>query len=135
MRIIRTGATRNPTMEFCYTFDPIIINECGCFVLCIVFGYIIGTVLNSRSSKDIVRFTSHDWVLEIQNEILTVLARSRVHLKYSEIGKKLGLNETCVSKTKFKDAVIMVLCEDLVESGRLKVSETIGWPYLQLVDK
>jgi len=135
VRIIRTGATRNLTMEFCYTFDPIIINEGGRFVLCIVFGYIIGTVLNSRKTKDVVRFSSRDWVLEIQNEILTVIAESRVHLKYSEIGKKLGLNETCVSKTKFKDAAIMVLCEDLIERGRIKASETIGWPYLQLVDK
>jgi len=122
-------------MEFCYTFDPILINEVGVFVLCIMLGYIIGAVLNTHNSKDVVHFSSSDWVLEIQNEIVSVLTESRVHLKYSEIGKKLGLNETCVSKTKFKDAVIMVLCEDLVESGTLKASETIGWPYLQLVDK
>ena len=122
-------------MEFCYTFDPILINEAGVFVLCIMLGYIIGAVLNTHKSKDVVHFSSRDWVLEIQNEIVSVLTESRVHLKYSEIGKKLGLNETCVSKTKFKDAVIMVLCEDLVESGTLKASETIGWPYLQLVDK
>ena len=122
-------------MEFCYTFDPILINEVGVFVLCIVFGYIIGAVLNTHKSKDVVHFSSSDWVLEIQNEIVSVLTESRVHLKYYEIGKKLGLNETCVSKTKFKDAMIMVLCEDLVESGTLKASETIGWPYLQLVGK
>jgi hypothetical protein len=124
-------------MEFCYTFDPILINEVGVFVLCIMLGYIIGAVLNTHKSKDedVVHFSSSDWVLEIQNEIVSVLTESRVHLKYSEIGKKLGLNETCVSKTKFKDAMIMVLCEDLVESGTLKASETIGWPYLQLVDK
>ena len=122
-------------MEFCYTFDPIIINECGCFVLCIIFGYIIGALLNRAKTKDVVQFSIHEWVHDIQKEIVSVLTKSPVHLKYAEIGKKLGLNETCVSKTKFKDAMIMVLCEDLVERGIIKSSKTVGWPYLQLVSK
>lgn len=122
-------------MEFCYTFDPVLINKVGVFLLCTMFGYVIGAVLNKPKTKDVVQFSIHEWVHEIQNEILSVLKESPVHLKYSEIGKKLGLNETCVSNTKFKDAMIMVLCEDLVERGIIKTSKTVGWPYLQLVYK
>ena len=76
-------------------------------------------------------FNATDWVITLQAAVLGIVHRSPQAMKYSEIGRELGLNETCISRTKFKDAMIMVVCEDLVDKGHIKVSETVGWPYVE----
>ena len=76
-------------------------------------------------------FNATELVNTLKAAVLRVVHSRNKALKYSEIGRELGLNETCVSQTRFKDAMIMVVCEDLVEKGYLKVSETVGWPYVE----
>jgi hypothetical protein len=113
-------------------FDPVVLHEIGVFGLCIVFGYLIGVVTMPRKVAE-EPFNVDQWIYEIQEEIIKMVTTSRLHLRYSEIGKKLGLNSTCLSKEKrFENTVAMLLCEDLVERGILQHSNTVGWPYIQL---
>ena len=86
-------------------------------------------VLFSRP-EPVAPFAVATWVENIQEAILELVRSSSKPIKYAEIGQKLGLNETCISKTKFKDTVIMLLCEDLVGAGLLEWSKTVGRPYL-----
>tara|TARA_Y100000748_G_C15484960_1_gene484339 strand:- start:1006 stop:1293 length:288 start_codon:yes stop_codon:yes gene_type:complete len=86
-------------------------------------------VLFSRP-EPVKTFDASDWVATIQAAVIGLVQRSSRPIKYAEIGKTLGLNETCISKTKFKDAMIMVVCEDLIEKGQVKVSNTVGWPFI-----
>lgn len=97
-----------------------------------MFGYLIGVVTMPRKVEE-VPFNVDQWIFEIQTEIIKIVTRSQLHMRYSEIGKKLGLNSTCLSKEKrFENTVAMLLCEDLVESGILQHSNIVGWPYVQL---
>lgn len=76
-------------------------------------------------------FDATRWVRKLEVAVLSTVQRSSKPLKYAEIGLALGLNETSLSNIKFKNAVIMVVVEDLVDKGYLRVPETIGWPYVE----
>ena len=113
-------------------FDPVVLHEIGVFGLCIVFGYLIGVVTMPRKVKE-EPFNVDQWIFEIQTEMVAIVTRSKLHMRYSEIGQRLGLNSTCLSKEKrFENTVAMLLCEDLVERGILQHSNIVGWPYVQL---
>ena len=79
-------------------------------------------------------FNANVWINTLQAAVLDkIVSDPRPALHYREIGDALGLNETCISQYKFKDAMIMMVCEDMVKKNLLKVSETVGWPYVEAV--
>ena len=66
-------------------------------------------------------FNADDWVISLEAAVLGIVYNSPVALKYSEIGNMLGLNNTCISSVgRFKDVVIMLVCEDLVNKRLIR---------------
>jgi hypothetical protein len=79
------------------------------------------------------QFVAEMWVGLLKEAVLDIVNRSEMALKYSEIGDRLGLNETCISGKKFKDSLMMNVVEDLVQNQQIKWSTTVGRPFVESV--
>ncbi len=70
-------------------------------------------------------FDAAEWVVKLQAAIVEVVKNFDKPITYSEIGAKLGLNDTCFSKSNFKDTLMKGVVEEMVYKNLLKWSGTV----------
>ena len=78
-------------------------------------------------------FDAGAWVEVLKTSVLLVLYQAEHPLRYSEIGDRLGLNNTCISGKKFKDSLMMNVVEDLVLNRQVRWSPSVGRPYVEII--